>query len=284
MVGVPSVILSATLIAVMFMEQHPPQDWWTFTEAARRAGSDTLYEWDASPFGPEQPFAFRYSPLLAWAMVPVTALGIEAWRLLHVVALALLPWRVALLTLAFAPFWYDVLHGNFVTFSMVFGFLALKGSRWATIGYFALLVMMPRPLLIPVAAWIVWKRPEWRLPAVGFGLVGATTLLYPGFVAAVLAMSNFAMRDVLWPPAAFAVPWVGIGLALAALLSWKGRLGLASLAASPYLLPYYLPMLLLELAGPTRAAQSAPASIAVETPNSRLMADCPSRAHDVLDG
>ena len=44
-----------------------------------------------------------------------------------------------------------------------------------------------------------------------------------------------------------------IGLPLAAWLTWKGRLGLASLAASPYWLPYYLLMLLLEL--PIRTAQ-----------------------------
>lgn len=41
--------------------------------------------------------------------------------------------------------------------------------------------------------------------------------------------------------------WVPIGLALAAWLTWKGRLGYASLAASPYWLPYYLLFALLEL-------------------------------------
>jgi hypothetical protein len=42
--------------------------------------------------------------------------------------------------------------------------------------------------------------------------------------------------------------WVPIGIILAVILTWRGRLGLASLAASPYWLPYYPAMLLLELA------------------------------------
>lgn len=48
-------------------------------------------------------------------------------------------------------------------------------------------------------------------------------------------------------PSFLAVAWVPIGLALGAWLTWKGRLGLASLAVSPYVLPYYLVMALLEL-------------------------------------
>jgi hypothetical protein len=43
------------------------------------------------------------------------------------------------------------------------------------------------------------------------------------------------------------VAWVPIGIALAAFFTWKGRLGLACLAASPYVLPYYLLMGFLEL-------------------------------------
>ena len=52
--------------------------------------------------------------------------------------------------------------------------------------------------------------------------------------------------------------WVPCGVALAALLTWKGRLGLASLAASPYWVPYYGVMLrLLELTPPLSARRDA---------------------------
>jgi hypothetical protein len=34
--------------------------------------------------------------------------------------------------------------------------------------------------------------------------------------------------------------WLLAGIPLGAWLTWKGRIGLASLAVSPYLLPYYL--------------------------------------------
>jgi hypothetical protein len=53
--------------------------------------------------------------------------------------------------------------------------------------------------------------------------------------------------DNLGPSALIGWAWVPIGLALGAWLTWKGRLGLASLAVSPYVLPYYLVMILLEL-------------------------------------
>ena len=41
--------------------------------------------------------------------------------------------------------------------------------------------------------------------------------------------------------------WIPIGLTAAIILTWRGRLGWASLAASPYWLPYYFLMPLLEL-------------------------------------
>ena len=43
--------------------------------------------------------------------------------------------------------------------------------------------------------------------------------------------------------------WIPMGLVLAAILTWRGRLGWASLAISPYWLPYYLMMPLLEIRG-----------------------------------
>lgn len=47
---------------------------------------------------------------------------------------------------------------------------------------------------------------------------------------------------------------------LAIALTWRGRLGLASMAASPYWLPYYFLMLLLELVTTATAARSRPAT------------------------
>jgi hypothetical protein len=250
LVGVPSVILSAVLVTLVFLD-GPPFDWWTFAEAAGRVGTGTLYEWGAASPGGE-PYTYRYSPLFAVVMMPFTALGIEAWRLLHLFALALLPWRMTLITLAFAPFWYDVLHGNVLTFGFVLAFGALRGSRWATLAYFALCVLVPRPLMLPVAAWIIWQRREWRLPAVGFALVGLATLLYPGFASALLRSGNVASIDNIGPSALIGWAWVPIGVVLGVLLTWRGRVGLASLVVSPYILPYSGVMVLLELRSVSR--------------------------------
>jgi hypothetical protein len=51
--------------------------------------------------------------------------------------------------------------------------------------------------------------------------------------------------------------WVPIGIGLAAWLTWRNRLGLASLAISPYWLPYYFLVLLLERYSGTQAARTA---------------------------
>ena len=51
------------------------------------------------------------------------------------------------------------------------------------------------------------------------------------------------------PSALIGYFWVPIGVALAIWLTIRGRLGLASLAISPYWLPYYFLMLVLEFTG-----------------------------------
>jgi hypothetical protein len=227
----PSLILSAVLVAVMLTDRSVPFDYWSFSHA-----DEWWYRWGVESHG--EPYSFRYSPLFA-VLFPEW-LGLWGWRALHVLALLALPRKLALVTLAFAPFWYDVLHGNVMTFALVFGYLALSGSRWATWAYFGLLVLVPRPLMLPLAAWLVWKRPETRIPAAVAVLVGLGTLLWPGYLDALLRSGGVTSIDNLSPSALIGWAWVPIGLILGAWLTWKGRVGLAALAASPYVLPYYL--------------------------------------------
>lgn len=243
LVGVPSIIVSAVLISLLFLDGES-FDWWTFEIAASRSPA-TIYEWGLpSPYAGE-PYSYRYGPLFAYLMTPITALGLWVWRLLHLAALLLLPRRLALITLVFAPFWYDVLNANVMTFVFVAAWFAIQGNRWGTLAFFALLVMVPRPLMLPIAAWIVWQRPEWRLPAAGFAVIGLLTLAWPGFLPALVNSGELAaISDKLWEPGLW---WFAIGLPLAGWLTWKGRVGLASLAVSPYILPHYFLMLLLEL-------------------------------------
>lgn len=52
------------------------------------------------------------------------------------------------------------------------------------------------------------------------------------------------------PTRLIGVVWLLIGVPLAAWLTWKGRVGIAGLAMTPYLLPPYLLMLLWDLMTP----------------------------------
>ena len=59
--------------------------------------------------------------------------------------------------------------------------------------------------------------------------------------------------------------WLVVGIPLAAWLTWRGRVGLAGLALSLYVLPYYLLMLILDLG----AGQRQPASARLPLPRVR---------------
>lgn len=226
-------------------------DWRLIEVAADRIGTGTMYDWGAPlPNGDE--YVYRYSPLLPYLMTPVMAFGLEFWRVLHAAVLVLLPLPVAALALVSGPFWFDVANGNFLIFAVVFACLGLSGHRWSQAAYFALALLIPRPLMLPVTVWLLWRRPESRMVAAGVALliVPATLATGEGFawIGAMLRGGDMIGTAFDWGPSRFlGAWWMPFGLALGAWLTWKGRLGLASLAVSPYIIPYYFLMALLEL-------------------------------------
>ena len=241
----------------------PAVDWDHYVEASRRINGGDLY-------AVTNDYAFLYSPLLAYLFGPISWLGTDGWRLLHIVAALAMPnWPMRLLAIASWPFWYDVEAGNILVFVVLAAAWALRGSRVATGALLLLTVLVPRPLMLPLAAWLLWQRPEWRVPFVAaFGMHLAAVLITGRggeWLGAMLAASGDVGIPSNIAPSRFigTLPWMAVGLPLAAWLTWKGRLGLASLAASPYWLPYYLLMLLLEL--PTRRARQEKASPVVAT-------------------
>lgn len=252
LVGLLLLSIALTLRHIVLAPDHIdiPFDWQTFTLATQRLDGSSLYAWE---FRGSFEYSYRYSPLFAYLMVPFVALGLTVWRLLHMAVLLLLPWKVALLTLLAWPFWEDVYHANVMTFAFVLGWLAFQGSRWATAGYLVLALLIPRPLMVPLVAWLLWKRPEWRVPAlvmsiVFVGLTVATGEAGP-FVGTLLRsddMVEFARN--FGPSRTMGLWWLIIGLPLGIWLTWKGRVGWASLALSPYLLPYHFLMGMLETA------------------------------------
>ncbi len=144
---------------------------------------------------------------------------------------------------------------------MVFVLLAAawasRGNAVATGVYLALCVLVPRPIMVPLLAWILWQRPSWRLPFVGMVAVALLTALPTGYLPTWLGslprsgLGEIA-NDFNLSPSRFLGPaWLLIGVPLAAWLTMRGRIGWATMAVSPYLLPYYVQMLGLEMVRPS---------------------------------
>ncbi len=266
--GLPSFPLAAVLVGLACLSLYVSWptivavfdgsyvfDWTNFIEAAERFGTGTPYEVDP-------PYAFRWSPVAAWLLGFVTLMPLWLWQVLHVVALPLLrSWWLAVAVLVSYPFWFDVQTGNLMTFVALAGFLALRGSWVATATFLVLAVLIPRPLMLPLAVWLLWRQPATRLPFallfVGHTVVVVALGYGAEWLSALTSVQAELANDFNFGPSRFIGPlWIPIGLALGAWLTWRGRLGLASLAISPYWLPYYFLMLLLEIAGP-RAEQVA---------------------------
>jgi hypothetical protein len=261
--GVLLFMLNAFLftVTVWHLPGGTAADWSSFVEAGRRISSgEPVYTVEAD-------YAFRYSPLLAFAFAVIAPIGVLAWRLLHLVALGGMvmvdrsTWPIALLALISWPFWFDVEAGNLLTLVLVTGVLAMRGNRIGIATFLGLSLLVPRPLMLPPLAWILWWRPAWRLPFAGMLAIVVVFTLISGQAAdwlRVLVASADETASVLnfGPSRLIGVWWLPIGLAMAAPLTMLGRLGLASLAASPYWLPYYFLVLLWEAVPSHRAKRT----------------------------
>jgi hypothetical protein len=176
----------------------------------------------------------------------IVPMGLLAWRLVHIVAALAMPsWTMRLLLLASWPFWFDVSLGNVLTFVVLAAAWALRGNRIAGMAFLALTLLIPRPLMFPVAAWLLWRQPGLRVPAVVMAVVIGGLTLATGLTGEWIGVLAGSTSEIEWmfnvgPSRWLGAWWLVAGVPLAAWLAWKGRVGLASLAVSPYLLPYYL--------------------------------------------
>ncbi len=243
-------IVNAILLGAQLGDLPKPGSDVDFAMFARAAD---LIRAGVSPFAIGHEYAFRWSPIAAYALIPLTALGIWAWRAAQLAAALTLPdRRMTFVVLVSWPFWFDFQLGNVLTFAVWLAAWALAGRRWAAYGYLALCLLVPRPLMAPVALWLLWKRPELRPPVVAMAIVSvaaaAATGLLPAWLDILRASTGELPNDYNIAPSRWiGSVWIVVGLPLAALAMWRGRLGLASLLASPYLLPYYLLFGVLEL-------------------------------------
>ena len=152
-------------------------DWQLFRQLPDAVTAGTVYDIR----GPGHGVWFVWSPVAAWLMAGAVLIGYWPWAVLHVAAVLTLrnPLLIGLVLVSYA-FWFDVAQGNTVAFVIVAGLLAMRGSRWAAIAYFVLLLLMPRPLMLPLAGWLLWQdRSLWRPVAVLF-IVHAVVVLVTG--------------------------------------------------------------------------------------------------------
>ena len=241
-----NLVLVAITIAGFFVSDAG-YDWTIFTEAGQRVIHGGLYEWEGI-------YAWSYSPLMAFAFTVLTPIGFAGWSVLHAAALmALCDRRLILVTALSWPFWVDIYNGNTMTFVFVAAVAALRGSAVGSGAYLALALLMPRPLMLPLLAWILWRQPKWRLyfPAMVavFAVMVLATGLGPAWFGTLTTVGDAvaaSSRDI-GPSAVIGAWWIPIGVLLALALTYVGRVGLASMAVSPYWLPQYLLMTLLEL-------------------------------------
>ena len=239
------VLVAITLYG--FLVPGAGYDWSNYVEAGRRVLNGDLFRWEGI-------YAWIYSPLLAYLFVILAPIGFVGWSLLHVAALgALRDRRLALITVASWPFWADLYNGNTMVFVFVAAAAAMRRSPVGTASYLLLSLLMPRPVMLPVLAWILWTQPQWRLRFSVMVVIYALGVLATGEAMNWLH-ALWPVRSAVADPARDIGPdlligswWLLLGAPLAIWLTVRGRPGLASLAASPYWLPQYLLMALLEL-------------------------------------
>ena len=203
-------------------------------------------------------YAYHYSPFLAPLFGALSPIGTDGWRVLHIAALATLPtWPMRIVTVLSWPFWFDVGTGNILIFVVALAAWALRGNQLVAMAYLVVLILVPRPLMMPVGVWLLWRQRELRFPFVALFFVHSVAVFVGGWSDEWIHALQAAAGDVLNPtnigPSRFiGAWWILLGMPLAGVLTWRGRLGWAALAASLYWLPYYLLILLLELDPRTR--------------------------------
>jgi hypothetical protein len=219
-------------------------DWQTYVLAGERFWTGTLYEQAESWYG------WRYSPLAAFPFVALAPLGETVWRVLLLASLLALPRRLIFLALASYPLWFAIHAGSLMVLVAVAAFWALRGRWWAVGAFLVLALLIPRPLMVPIVIWILWKEPRWRIPfgvlfLVHLGLVVASGYL-DDWVQALISTGGEEIGSVfnVAPSAIIGPAWLLLAIPLALWAFRARRPALAGLLIQPYWLPYYLLILL----------------------------------------
>jgi uncharacterized membrane protein len=243
------IVLNALLVAnqiSIILAGYPGADLVDYQLAAKRVWEGGLYATDGV-------YHFRYSPVAAYLFAPLGLVTPTFWRALHIAAALAMPtWPMRLLLLASWPFAFDLQLGNVITFVLLAAAWAMRGNRIGALFFLAFCLLFPRPLMLPVAAWLLWRQPWLRWPFVAMFAVHAALVVASGWGGAWIAQLFASTEEIgsvfnVGPTAWVGLWWLVLGIPLGAWLFWRGRVGLSGLAFSPYLLPYYLMFALLDL-------------------------------------
>ena len=243
------VTVTLVLVAYTARQLVPYGDWNVWQQVPVRLAENRLYDHS------DPSYTWVWSPLAAWLIAAVVLpMGSLAWGGLHIAALALLrDWRlIAFIGLSY-PFWMDTLMANTFGFSALTGYAAWRGSRWAAIAYLVLLALMPRPVQLPLAALLLWRDRSLWVPFIAIVAVGLVTTLGSGYTidwlrALVGIGVEYPSQEFNLSPTRILGPaWLVVGIPLAAWLTARNRPGWAGLAITPYLVPQYLLILVLEV-------------------------------------
>jgi hypothetical protein len=233
---------------VAMIRGSDPIDWYSYWQASIRVHEGGLYADSDAGF-----YHYRYSPVLAYATGWLGLVGIWGWRAVHLLAAFAMPsWPLRIVTLLSWPFWFDVSAGNVMVFIALAGVWAMRGSNLGTGAFLVLALLIPRPLMVPLVVWILWRRPEWRIPFAALFIVHLAAVLASGWGGEWLGRLLSAGPEELLSEFNYAPSrlignlWLLVALPAAAWLTIKGWIGAASVMAAPYWLPYYWLMLLLD--------------------------------------
>ena len=157
------ITLNALLVAnqiSIILAGYPGADLVDYQTAAKRV-------WDGALYATDGGYNFRYSPVAAYLFAPLVLVTPLLWRALHVIAALAMPtWPMRLLLLASWPFAFDLQLGNVMTFVLLAAAWALRGNRIGALAFIACCLLFPRPFMLPIAVWLLWKQPWLRWPAV----------------------------------------------------------------------------------------------------------------------